>query len=109
MIYRKAMMTNRVTVVKSAGCRPPPPSLMLSRQIQIGEHNDRTVQRDSPPDSRYIFNEYGQLTGHYVYADRIICEKVEGRVKVWLDQESFDAKDPERLICDYSEADLRGW
>jgi hypothetical protein len=57
----------------------------------------------------YTFNEYGQLTGHYVHADRIICEKIEGRVKVWLDQESFDAKDPERLICDYAEADLLGW
>jgi hypothetical protein len=57
----------------------------------------------------YTFNEYGQLTGNFVHADRIICEMIDGRVKIWLDQESFDAKDSERLICDYSEADLRGW
>ncbi|HKQ07943.1 MAG TPA: hypothetical protein VJ464_22645 [Blastocatellia bacterium] len=56
----------------------------------------------------YTFNEYGQLTGHYVHADRIICERTDGRVKVWLDRESFDAKDPERLICDYAESDLLG-
>ena len=56
----------------------------------------------------YIFNEYGQLTGNYVYGDKIICEITDGRVKVWLNQEAFDAKDPDRLICDYDEDVLRG-
>jgi hypothetical protein len=56
----------------------------------------------------YIFNEFGQLTGHFVYGDKIICEKTEGRIKIWLNQEAFDAKDPERLICDYAENVLRG-
>ena len=55
----------------------------------------------------YIFNEYGQLTGNYVYGDRIVCESTDGRIKIWLDQEGFDARDPDRLICDYAEADLR--
>lgn len=55
----------------------------------------------------YIFNEYGQLTGNYVHGDRIICESTDGRIKIWLDQEAFDAQDPDRLICDYAEADLR--
>ena len=55
----------------------------------------------------YIFNEYGQLTGNYVYGERIVCESTDGRIKIWLDQESFDAQDPDRLICDYAEADLR--
>jgi hypothetical protein len=57
----------------------------------------------------YIFNEYGQLTGNYVRGDQIVCEKVEGRIKIWLNQEAFDAKDPERLICDYAESDLLGY
>jgi hypothetical protein len=56
----------------------------------------------------YIFNEYGQLTGNYVYGDKIICEKIAGRIKIWLNQEAFDAQDPERLICDYDENVLRG-
>ena len=56
----------------------------------------------------YIFNEFGQLTGNYVYADKIICEKTEGRIKIWLNQEAFDAKDSDRLICDYDENLLRG-
>ena len=56
----------------------------------------------------YIFNEYGQLTGNYVYGDKIICEKIDGRIKIWLNQEAFDTKDPERLICDYDENTLRG-
>ena len=55
----------------------------------------------------YIFNEYGQLTGNYVYGERIVCESTDGRIRIWLDQESFDAQDPDRLICDYAEADLR--
>ena len=55
----------------------------------------------------YIFNEYGQLTGNFVYGDRIVCESTDGRIKIWLDQESFEARDPERLICDYAETDLR--
>ena len=54
----------------------------------------------------YIFNEFGQLTGNYVAADQIVCESEKGRLRIWLNQEAFDAKDPERLICDYSEADL---
>ena len=56
----------------------------------------------------YIFNEYGQLTGNYVYGDRIVCEVTDGRVKIWLDREAYEAKDPERLICDYEEEVLRG-
>jgi hypothetical protein len=55
----------------------------------------------------YIFNEYGQLTGNYVHSDKIVCESANGRIKIWLDQESFEAQDPERLICDYAESDLR--
>ena len=55
----------------------------------------------------YIFNEFGQLTGHFVYYDRIICESGDGRIKIWLNQEAFDEQDPERLICDYAESDLR--
>ena len=55
----------------------------------------------------YIFNEFGQLTGHFVYFDRIICESGDGRIKIWLNQEAFDEQDPERLICDYAESDLR--
>ena len=55
----------------------------------------------------YIFNEFGQLTGNYVYADQIVCESEAGRIKIWLNQEAYDARDLERLICDYAEADLR--
>lgn len=54
----------------------------------------------------YIFNEFGQLTGNYVSADEIVCESEKGRIRIWLNQEAFDAKDTERLICDYAEADL---
>ena len=56
----------------------------------------------------YIFNEFGQLTGHFVHYDQIICESGEGRIKIWLNQEGFNEQDPERLICDYAENDLRG-
>lgn len=56
----------------------------------------------------YIFNEFGQLTGHFVHYDQIICESGDGRIKIWLNQEAFNERDPERLICDYAEADLRG-
>ena len=56
----------------------------------------------------YIFNEFGQRTGHFVHYDQIICETAEGRVKIWLNQEAFNERDPERLICDYAENDLRG-
>jgi hypothetical protein len=56
----------------------------------------------------YVFNEYGQLTGNYVHYDRIVCVSENGRIQVWLDQESFEARDPERLICDYDESTLRG-
>ena len=55
----------------------------------------------------YIFNEYGQLTGNFVHSDRIICESEGGRIRIWLDQDAFESKDPERLICDYDEAVLR--
>ena len=56
----------------------------------------------------YIFNEFGQLTGHYVYGDKILCERTDGRIKIWLDRESFEEQDRERLICDYEEDVLRG-
>jgi hypothetical protein len=56
----------------------------------------------------YIFNEFGQLTGHFVHHDQIVCESDDGRVKIWLNQEALNERDPERLICDYSERDLRG-
>ena len=57
----------------------------------------------------YIFNEFGQLTGHFVHYDRIVCESGDGRIKIWLDQDAFNERDPERLICDYAETDLRGY
>ncbi|HEY2930517.1 MAG TPA: hypothetical protein VGK99_02140 [Acidobacteriota bacterium] len=56
----------------------------------------------------YIFNEYGQLTGNYVYYDRIVCVSQEGRIQIWLDREAFDNKDADKLICDYDEEVLRG-
>jgi hypothetical protein len=56
----------------------------------------------------YVFNEYGQLTGNYVHYDQIVCVSENGRIQIWLDRESLEAKDPERLICDYDESVLRG-
>ena len=56
----------------------------------------------------YIFNEFGQLSGHFVRADEIVCESDNGRIRIWLNRDAFEARDPELLICDYSEADLRG-
>ncbi len=56
----------------------------------------------------WIFNEYGQLTGHYVRADQIVCVSENGRIQIWLNQEALDTKDPERLICDYDESALLG-
>jgi hypothetical protein len=56
---------------------------------------------------RYIFNEFGQLTGQYVHADQIVCESENGRVRIWLNQEAFEMKDPERLICDYDQEELQ--
>jgi hypothetical protein len=56
----------------------------------------------------YIFNEFGQLTGNYVHHDQIVCEREDGRIRIWLNEDAFEAKDAERLICDYSENDLRG-
>jgi len=56
----------------------------------------------------YIFNEFGQLTGYFVRYDQIICESADGRIKIWLNQEAFNERDPERLICDYAESDLKG-
>jgi hypothetical protein len=55
----------------------------------------------------YIFNEYGQLTGNYVHSDQIICESESGRIRIWLNREGFESKDPELLICDYDEDTLR--
>jgi hypothetical protein len=55
----------------------------------------------------YIFNEYGQLTGNYVHSDKIVCESEEGRIRIWLDQASYESKDSEGLICDYDEEALR--
>lgn len=55
----------------------------------------------------YIFNEYGQLTGNYVHAGEIVCEAADGRIRVWLNQDAYEAKDAERLICDYDENTLR--
>ncbi len=57
----------------------------------------------------YIFNEFGQLTGHFVRYDEIICECGDGRIKIWLNQDASTQQDPERLICDYAETDLRGY
>ena len=57
----------------------------------------------------YIFNEYGQLTGNYVHYSQIVCESDKGRIRIWLNQEAYDEKDGERLICDYAESDLRGY
>jgi hypothetical protein len=56
----------------------------------------------------YIFNEFGQLSGHFVRADEIVCESDNGRIRIWLNRDAFEARDPELLICDYAEADLRG-
>lgn len=56
----------------------------------------------------FIFNEYGQLTGRYVRGDEIVCVSENGRLQIWLNQEAYLEKDPERLICDYDELDLRG-
>ena len=55
----------------------------------------------------YIFNEYGQLTGNYVHAGEIVCESEDGRIRVWLNQDAYESKDAERLICDYDENTLR--
>lgn len=55
----------------------------------------------------YIFNEYGQLTGNYVHYEQIICVSEEGRIKIWLNREALETKDPDLLICDYDEAALR--
>ena len=55
----------------------------------------------------YIFNEYGQLTGNYVYYDKIVCVAENGRLQIWLDKEAYDLKDPEKLICDYEEQVIR--
>lgn len=56
----------------------------------------------------YIFNEFGQLTGHYVRADQIVCVREAGRIRVWLNQEAFEMNDSDRLICDYDEQALHG-
>jgi hypothetical protein len=56
----------------------------------------------------FVFNEYGQLTGNYVHYDKILCVSEKGRIQIWLDRESYDAQDLEKLICDYDEQVLRG-
>ncbi|HQR39799.1 MAG TPA: hypothetical protein PLF26_15535 [Blastocatellia bacterium] len=56
----------------------------------------------------FVFNEYGQLTGNFVRREDIVCVEENGRIQVWLDREGFEARDPDRLICDYSAARLRG-
>jgi hypothetical protein len=56
----------------------------------------------------YIFNEYGQLTGNYVYYDQIFCVVENGRMQVWLNKDAYEDKDAERLICDYDEQVIRG-
>jgi hypothetical protein len=55
----------------------------------------------------WIFNEYGQLTGNYVHADEIVCIAEHGRFQIWLNQDAYDQKDPDGLICDYDEKILR--
>jgi hypothetical protein len=54
-----------------------------------------------------IFNEYGQLTGNYVYADQIVYIVEDGRIEIWLNRETCDASDPDGLIYDYDEETLR--
>jgi hypothetical protein len=56
----------------------------------------------------WIFNEYGQLTGNYVRADEIVCVLENGRLQVWLNQAAYEQQDPDQLICDYDERELRG-
>jgi hypothetical protein len=55
----------------------------------------------------YLFNEYGQLTGNYVHYADIYCVAENGRIQVWLNKESYEARDAERLICDYDEKLIR--
>jgi len=55
----------------------------------------------------FVFNEYGQLTGNYVRFDDIYCVAEDGRVRIWLNRESYEANDPDRLICDYEEKIIR--
>ena len=57
---------------------------------------------------KYVFNEYGQLTGNFVAAKDIVCVSENGRLKIWLNSEAMAANDPERLICDYDRAVLEG-
>jgi hypothetical protein len=56
----------------------------------------------------WVFNEYGQLTGNFVHYGEIVCDSENGRIRVWLNRAAYDSKDPERLICDYDEGELRG-
>ncbi|HKV39243.1 MAG TPA: hypothetical protein VJX67_08525 [Blastocatellia bacterium] len=56
----------------------------------------------------FVFNEYGQLTGNYVRYDEIVCVAEDGRIKIWLNQDAYEANDAERLICDYDEKVIRG-
>lgn len=56
----------------------------------------------------FVFNEYGQLTGNYVFYDEIVCVSEDGRIRIWLNREAFEARDTEKLICDYDDSVLRG-
>ncbi len=53
-----------------------------------------------------VFNDFGQLTGQYVFGDKIVCESDGGRIRIWLNKEAYEQKDPDRLICDYDEEEL---
>jgi hypothetical protein len=57
---------------------------------------------------KYVFNEYGQLTGNFVSGKDIVCVSENGRIKIWLNRDGMDANDPERLICDYDREVLEG-
>jgi len=64
----------------------------------------KEIQRFIPG---FVFNEYGQLTGNYVKYEDVFCVAEDGRIQIWLDRESYNLKDPDRLICDYEEKVIR--
>ncbi|HEY6327768.1 MAG TPA: hypothetical protein VI756_00410 [Blastocatellia bacterium] len=64
----------------------------------------KEIQRFIPG---FVFNEYGQLTGNYVRYEDVFCVAENGRIQVWLNHDAYDAKDPDRLICDYEEKTIR--
>jgi hypothetical protein len=86
--------------------------LWFNKRNENGQEKDRMMIIDFK-DIRhlipwFIFNEYGQLTGNYVHFDQIVCVSENGRIKIWLNREAMDLNDPDRLICDYDEKNLRG-